>query len=188
MMSQSLSRGDTLSGLLRLVKDPKAVEAEIAKIQKAEDDYKAAVSEGNKVIAAKRAEIASTASAQDARAAALAKRETEVAAREKELGIKAAALSAESDKFKAFEAATTAKLADQEQGIKDARATLMKDQTAFAAAKAKQDKREADQDVWDKELKFAEIALNKRDKLLSDAENAHAKKAATLKAALGAAA
>ena len=181
MMGKSLSHSDTLSGLLRLVKDPASVEAEVKKLQDAENAYKETVDKATKDLATQRASIASTASAQDAREAALSKRESEIAARETKYAAEAAALDKKRSEFEAFEKATSTKLAEQEQALKasqDAherdKGTWLNTNAALAAAVTAREKRVA----------AMEEDLQKRNEILGRAVEAHAQKAAALKAAL----
>jgi chromosome segregation ATPase len=182
MMGTASVSTDTLSGLLRLVKDPESVQAHLDQIKKAEDDYKATVAKAQADLITQRTQLDSQRTAQNTRETALSKRESEVAARETQSAAAAAALDKERSEFKAFEAQTSARLAEQEQALKNRIKALESEQAEWVKQRDVRDKA-----LSDREGKSAALMrdLKAREADLEEAVTAHDRRSAALRAALG---
>lgn len=120
------SHSDSLTGLLRLIKDPEAVEAHINKIKKAETDHQELLKKGRESITEQQNKLNDARAAHEAREQKIQERESALDSSIKAHEIDAAALEEAKKSFKEFELKTSAELSAQEEDIKQGKEELVK--------------------------------------------------------------
>jgi chromosome segregation ATPase len=169
---------DTLSSLLRLVKDPETVEAHVKKLQDAESSYKETVTKHRKEIDDARNKLNNDRISLESREKVLAENVAKVSDASADLNARETALAKRTTEFESFEAKTSASLAAQEQQLKaaekalaDRKATTEADITKRVSAVAAQER--------DLERRLRDLVARETDaKALADKLDAKAKKLA----------
>lgn len=172
---------DSLSGLLRLIKDPESIEAHLKKIKEAEASHQESLKKAQETIAAERTRLDEARKAHEAAVSDLEKREallnSNIAAHE----ASTSAFAEQKKAFEAFELKTSAELSRQEEALKQKQEALAKHQQELAVTEKRLQGLAAQKNALD----AREKDFDGRETALHEAEQMMAAKAAKVRELIG---